>query len=166
MSTVCPMYVYCISTYVQSVKCYFLNQLTNIEHIIVWLGRRVWICKEFILLQNLRASQEMWSDCGSGGLKPSKPTRTTNRYRNYSDEDVVLLRFVKQQRNTGALIGGLSRLGREELLISTPGIGGAALARWSSRSGHQALPHGAHSIKNSLGHESRHLRIYQRWITG
>lgn len=45
-----------------------------------------------------------------------KPTRATNRYRNYSDEDVRLLRFLKEQLDTGASIGELSKLGREELL--------------------------------------------------
>ncbi|WP_090745554.1 MerR family transcriptional regulator [Candidatus Nitrospira nitrosa] len=57
-----------------------------------------------------------------------KSTRTTNRYSNYSAEDVALLRFFKQQLNTGASIGERSKLAREELLIPTPGIGGAALA--------------------------------------
>ena len=86
-----------------------------------------------------------------------KPTRTSNRYRNYSDEDVALMRFVKRPLDTGASIGELSKLGREELSILTPGIGGAALARQSSGSGHRAFRHEAHSIKNSLGHESGHL---------
>ncbi|MDH4154127.1 MAG: cobalamin B12-binding domain-containing protein [Nitrospira sp.] len=45
-----------------------------------------------------------------------KPTRGANRYRNYSDEDVALLRFLKEQLDTGASIGELSKLGREELL--------------------------------------------------
>ena len=45
-----------------------------------------------------------------------KPTRGANRYRNYSDEDVELLRFLKEQLDTGASIGELSKLGREELL--------------------------------------------------
>ncbi len=58
-----------------------------------------------------------------------KPTRITNCYRNYSNEDVALIRFVTQQLDGGASIGELSKLGREELLILTPGIGGAALAR-------------------------------------
>jgi DNA-binding transcriptional MerR regulator/methylmalonyl-CoA mutase cobalamin-binding subunit len=45
-----------------------------------------------------------------------KPTRGANRYRNYSDEDVALLRFLKEQLDTGGSIGELSKLGREELL--------------------------------------------------
>jgi DNA-binding transcriptional MerR regulator len=45
-----------------------------------------------------------------------KPTRGANRYRNYSDEDVALLKFLKQQLDTGGSIGELSKLGREELL--------------------------------------------------
>lgn len=45
-----------------------------------------------------------------------KPTRGANRYRNYSDADVALLRFLKEQLDAGASIGELSKLGREELL--------------------------------------------------
>jgi len=45
-----------------------------------------------------------------------KPTRGANRYRNYSDEDVALLRYLKEQLNAGGSIGELSKLGREELL--------------------------------------------------
>ncbi|MBK5283278.1 MAG: MerR family transcriptional regulator [Nitrospiraceae bacterium] len=44
------------------------------------------------------------------------PTRGANRYRNYSDEDVALLRFLKEQLDAGGSIGELSKLGREELL--------------------------------------------------
>jgi DNA-binding transcriptional MerR regulator len=55
-----------------------------------------------------------------------KPTRGANRYRNYSDEDVALLRFLKEQLDTGASIGELSKLGREELLrqarVSAPQV--------------------------------------------
>jgi methanogenic corrinoid protein MtbC1 len=42
--------------------------------------------------------------------------RGANRYRNYSDEDVALLRFLKEQLDSGGSIGELSKLGREELL--------------------------------------------------
>lgn len=45
-----------------------------------------------------------------------KPTRGSNRYRNYSDEDVTLLRYLKEQLDAGGSIGELSKLGREELL--------------------------------------------------
>ncbi len=45
-----------------------------------------------------------------------KPTRGANRYRNYSDEDVALLRYLKEQLDAGGSIGDLARLGREELL--------------------------------------------------
>jgi MerR family transcriptional regulator, light-induced transcriptional regulator len=45
-----------------------------------------------------------------------KPTRGANRYRNYSDEDVALLRFLKAQLDAGGSIGELAKLGREELL--------------------------------------------------
>jgi DNA-binding transcriptional MerR regulator len=45
-----------------------------------------------------------------------KPTRGANRYRNYSDEDVALLRYLKEQLDAGESIGDLARVGREELL--------------------------------------------------
>ena len=45
-----------------------------------------------------------------------QPTRGANRYRNYSDEDIALLRYLKEQLDAGASIGDLARLGREELL--------------------------------------------------
>ncbi len=45
-----------------------------------------------------------------------KPTRGANRYRNYSDEDVLLLRFLKQEQERGYSIGALAELGRDELL--------------------------------------------------
>lgn len=45
-----------------------------------------------------------------------KPMRGANRYRNYSDEDVALLRYLKEQLDAGASIGDLARVGREELL--------------------------------------------------
>jgi MerR family transcriptional regulator, light-induced transcriptional regulator len=45
-----------------------------------------------------------------------RPIRGSNRYRNYSDEDVALLRYLKEQLDTGSSIGEMSKLGREELL--------------------------------------------------
>ena len=45
-----------------------------------------------------------------------KPIRGANRYRNYSDEDVALLRYLKQQLDAGESIGDLARVGREELI--------------------------------------------------
>ena len=45
-----------------------------------------------------------------------KPIRGTNRYRNYSDEDVALLRYIKSEMDKGASIGILAALGREHLL--------------------------------------------------
>jgi len=45
-----------------------------------------------------------------------KPTRGANRYRNYSDDDVALLKFLKDQLDAGGSIGELAKLGREELL--------------------------------------------------
>ena len=45
-----------------------------------------------------------------------KPSRGANHYRNYSDEDVELLRFLKEQLDAGGSIGELAKLGREELL--------------------------------------------------
>lgn len=45
-----------------------------------------------------------------------KPSRGANRYRNYSDDDVALLRFLKEQLDAGGSIGEMAKLGREELL--------------------------------------------------
>jgi len=52
------------------------------------------------------------------------PSRSSNRYREYSDEDIALLRFVKAQMEQGATIGGLASEGRDSLLarmrLATP----------------------------------------------
>src|SRR5215203_2648503 len=45
-----------------------------------------------------------------------KPIRGANRYRQYSDEDVALLRYLKNQVDAGGSIGELAGLGRNELL--------------------------------------------------
>ncbi len=54
------------------------------------------------------------------------PSRSSNRYREYSDEDVALLRFVKAQMEQGATIGGLAAEGRDPLIarmrLATPFI--------------------------------------------
>jgi DNA-binding transcriptional MerR regulator/methylmalonyl-CoA mutase cobalamin-binding subunit len=53
-----------------------------------------------------------------------KPSRSSNRYREYSDEEVALLRFVKAQMEQGATIGALAAEGRDSLVarmhIATP----------------------------------------------
>ncbi|NJN69221.1 MAG: MerR family transcriptional regulator [Nitrospira sp.] len=40
-----------------------------------------------------------------------QPSRSLNHYREYSDEDIALLRFVKTQMEQGATIGGLATEG-------------------------------------------------------
>jgi methanogenic corrinoid protein MtbC1 len=45
-----------------------------------------------------------------------KPLRSANRYREYTDEDVALLRFLKQELDSGQTIGTLAVEGRESLL--------------------------------------------------
>src|SRR5690349_21015008 len=45
-----------------------------------------------------------------------KPVRSANRYREYSDEDVALLRFLKAELERGQTIGALAIEGRESLL--------------------------------------------------
>ena len=45
-----------------------------------------------------------------------KPERGANRYRLYSDEDVMLFRYLKGEIDSGHSIGELAELGREELL--------------------------------------------------
>ena len=44
-----------------------------------------------------------------------KPSRSSNRYREYSDQEVALLRFVKAQMEQGATIGALAAEGRDSL---------------------------------------------------
>ena len=46
-----------------------------------------------------------------------QPTRGANRYRNYTDDDVALLRYVRNEMEKGHSIGQLASVGREELLI-------------------------------------------------
>ncbi len=45
------------------------------------------------------------------------PTRSANRYRLYSDEDVQLFRYLKSQVDQGVAIGELADIGRDELLV-------------------------------------------------
>jgi len=45
-----------------------------------------------------------------------KPSRSSNRYREYSDEEVALLRFVKAQMEQGATIGALATEGHDQLV--------------------------------------------------
>ena len=45
-----------------------------------------------------------------------KPSRSANRYREYSDDDVALLRFLKGELERGQTIGALAVEGRESLL--------------------------------------------------
>lgn len=45
-----------------------------------------------------------------------KPLRSANRYREYTDEDVALLRFLKEELDRGETIGALALEGRESLL--------------------------------------------------
>jgi MerR family transcriptional regulator, light-induced transcriptional regulator len=53
-----------------------------------------------------------------------KPSRSSNRYREYSDEEVALLRFVKNQMEQGATIGALAAEGHDSLTtrmrVTTP----------------------------------------------
>lgn len=44
------------------------------------------------------------------------PSRSANRYREYSDEEVALLRFLKAQMEQGATIGALADEGRAALV--------------------------------------------------
>ncbi|HSA61784.1 MAG TPA: cobalamin B12-binding domain-containing protein [Nitrospiraceae bacterium] len=45
-----------------------------------------------------------------------KPLRSANRYREYTDEDVALLRFLKRELDHGQTIGALALEGRDSLL--------------------------------------------------
>jgi len=45
-----------------------------------------------------------------------KPSRSANRYREYTDEEVALLRFLKEELDRGQTIGALAAEGRSMLL--------------------------------------------------
>jgi MerR family transcriptional regulator, light-induced transcriptional regulator len=45
-----------------------------------------------------------------------QPSRSANRYRTYTDEDVALLRYLKREMDQGQSIGNLAALGREHLV--------------------------------------------------
>ncbi|MGC4096614.1 MAG: cobalamin B12-binding domain-containing protein [Nitrospira sp.] len=45
-----------------------------------------------------------------------KPLRSANRYREYTDEDIALLRFLKAELDRGQTIGALAVEGRDSLL--------------------------------------------------
>lgn len=45
-----------------------------------------------------------------------KPLRSANRYREYANEDVALLRFLKEELDSGQTIGALAVEGRDSLL--------------------------------------------------
>ena len=53
-----------------------------------------------------------------------RPSRSSNRYREYSDEEVALLRFVRAQMEQGATIGSLAAEGHDSLVarmrVATP----------------------------------------------
>lgn len=51
-----------------------------------------------------------------------KPSRSANRYRIYTDDEVALLRYVKAQMDQGQTIGDLVALGREQLVASATRI--------------------------------------------
>lgn len=56
-----------------------------------------------------------------------KPLRSSNRYREYTDKDVALLRFLKQELDRGQTIGALAVEGRDALLqrMRTSSVGTA-----------------------------------------
>ncbi|RMH35810.1 MAG: MerR family transcriptional regulator [Nitrospirae bacterium] len=65
------------------------------------------------------------------------PARSTNRYRVYTDEDILVLRYLKEQTDQGVPISELAQRGRESLLAE------ARRSRWLSpppeRSGDRLL---------------------------
>src|SRR5919206_3837073 len=57
-----------------------------------------------------------------------KPQRAGNRYREFDDEDVQLLRYICQQIDQGRAIGELAAEGREALLRQSAAPEARALA--------------------------------------
>jgi DNA-binding transcriptional MerR regulator len=55
-----------------------------------------------------------------------KPQRAGNRYREFDDEDVQLLRYICQQIGQGRAIGELAAEGREALLHQSAAVGAQA----------------------------------------
>jgi MerR family transcriptional regulator, light-induced transcriptional regulator len=93
----------------------FVKNLTNIEH---WnrLGALIMNTHRIHRVAKLTGLSRDVIRVWERRFDILKPTRGANRYRNYSDEDVALLRFLKEQLDSGGSIGELSKLGREELL--------------------------------------------------
>jgi len=93
----------------------FVNNLTNIEH---WnrIGSLKMNAHRIHRVAKLTGLSRDVIRVWERRFEILKPTRGANRYRNYSDEDVALLRFLKEQLDAGGSIGELSKLGREELL--------------------------------------------------
>ncbi|MBM4121137.1 MAG: MerR family transcriptional regulator [Nitrospira sp.] len=58
-----------------------------------------------------------------------QPSRGSNRYRIYTDEDVSLLRYVKSEMDKGHSIGDLAALGHDELLARMKAVPVQAAAR-------------------------------------
>lgn len=50
-----------------------------------------------------------------------QPSRSANRYRTYTDADVALLRYLKQEMDQGQSIGNLAALGRDQLMKAATG---------------------------------------------
>ena len=115
MSNVCNLYVQCLTFFVQCVNSYFNKYLTNIGHGHILRNTTMNTHRIHRVAKLTGLSRDVirvWER--RFGLL--KPTRGANRYRNYSDEDVALLRYLKQQLDAGASIGDLAKLGREELI--------------------------------------------------
>ncbi len=114
MSYTCHMYVQCIANYVECVNRYSVKYLTNIghssrlidnmnKHRIHRVAKLTGLSKDVIRIWERRYSLV-------------KPLRSANRYREYTDEDVTLFRFLKEELDRGQTIGELAIEGRDSLL--------------------------------------------------
>lgn len=88
----------------------FVKNMTNLEHLncIGSLNMNTQIIHIVVKLTGLSTDV---IPVRERGFEILKPILGANRYRNYSEDDVALLRFLKEQLDTGDSIGELSKLG-------------------------------------------------------
>jgi DNA-binding transcriptional MerR regulator len=101
---VCPMCQVLYKIYLTNIRLHIYNSISRMNtHRIHRVAKLTGLSKDVIRVWERRF-----------GLL--KPIRGANRYRNYSDEDVALLRFLKEELDRGETIGALAVEGRDSLL--------------------------------------------------
>ncbi|MCS6302624.1 MAG: MerR family transcriptional regulator [Nitrospira sp.] len=85
-----------------------------------------------------------------------KPSRSANRYRIYTDDEVALLRYVKAQMDQGQTIGDLVAIGREQLVAEATRT---ARTEASETQPYERLLHELIGLLNPLRRESFERRL-------